>query len=280
MWVFCAASYAVAIEQPTDDGPGTAPVENGMQGVTYMIFNDWGGTVADAEKSPATGQDDLMCWAAAASNILEWTGLGLVGQMSNADHVFKYLQDHWTNASGMMEFAWEWWFDGTNNSQGEPWAGDGWAQVDVPGGGFYLFEDFDDYYRQSFEVSLAMSAIDTDLHDGYGVALGVYPAPDADGHALSCWGFNYDTKYSQGHEDYYYVGIWVTDSDDSKYLADPLDMLRFYAVEYDSTAERWFLQDFYGTDNWYIGEVQSLLPEPTTAMLLALGVVGFVSKRH
>lgn len=242
-----------------------------------MIFDHWGGIPADAEKRPDTAQDDSMCWAAAAANVLEWTGLGLIDEITNTDRIFKYFQDHWTNDSGMMEFAWEWWFDGTNESQGEPWISEGWAQVDVPVGGFYPSQSFDDYYRHSSDPSLAMSAIDKDLHDGYAVALGVYPAPTADGHALTCWGFNYDPDYQPGHEDYY-LGIWVTDSDDSRHLHDPPDLLQFYPLQYDCAPQRWLLQDFYGTNNWYIGDVQSLIPEPTTATLLTLGILAFLTR--
>ncbi len=45
---------------------GAAPVWSS----TYYIYNQWGGTWHDANK---TGVDDsLMCWAASASNILDW----------------------------------------------------------------------------------------------------------------------------------------------------------------------------------------------------------------
>ena len=58
-------------------------------------------------------EDDLMCWAAAASNVLEWTGWGVVGGMTNTDEMFQHFQDHWTDLGGSSEYAWNWWFDGT-----------------------------------------------------------------------------------------------------------------------------------------------------------------------
>ena len=71
-----------------------------------------------------------MCWAAAASNILVWTGWGDI-YSTDEDNIFGYFQDHWTDSGALMEFGWDWWFDGTNPSQG--WSG--WSQVDDPGGG-------------------------------------------------------------------------------------------------------------------------------------------------
>jgi hypothetical protein len=42
---------------------------------TYLLHEHWGGMWSDAEKSSINTEDDLMCWAAAASNILSWTDL-------------------------------------------------------------------------------------------------------------------------------------------------------------------------------------------------------------
>ncbi len=236
--------------------------------VNYYIWNDWGGTWADAEKSSPNTEDDLMCWAAAASNILEWTGWGKVGGMTNTDQMFTYFQDHWTDVGGAMAFGWEWWFTGINPSQGWP----DWSQVDVPGGGFYPSLNFYDYFHETESTSLALSAVDEYLHAGYGTTLGVY-APDS-GHAITCWGFRYDTNSPK-----YYTGIWVTDSDDDKNGYPPRpDSLRYYDAKY--TAGKWYLQNFYGTNNWYIGAVQALaVPEPATICLLGLGALSLIHRK-
>ena len=67
-------------------------------GKSYLITYKWGGAWQDAEKSPINSEDDLMCWAAAAANILYWTGWGNVldGIMHTVDQIFQYFQDHWT----------------------------------------------------------------------------------------------------------------------------------------------------------------------------------------
>jgi len=234
------------------EGSDTQTGDATPTGASYLVYNEWGGSWSDAEKSPTNSEDDLLCWAAAASNILEWTGWGQVGGMTSTDQIFQYFQDHWTDKGGLPEFGWDWWFDGSNDSQG--WSG--WSQVDVPGGGFFPSENFAQYYQEDFSdyygggggTPQAMATIDEYLHDGYGVALGIY---GPGGHAITCWGFNYNPD---DPTDYY--GIWVTDSDDYKYTTSPPDALRYYEVEINNG--RWHLQNFYGSDSWYIGGIQAL----------------------
>jgi len=249
-------------QPPTHDAAPT--------GVSYLTFDHWGGDWCDAEKSPVNTEDDSMCWAAAAANVLEWTGWGRVGGMTDSDQMFQHFQVHWSDQGGLMRYGWEWWFNGTNTTQGLP----GWSQVDVPGGGeFWPAEDFHgEHYHQQNTDSFALAAIDSYAHAGYGIGLGVY---GPGGHAITCWGYNCNPD---DPTDYY--GIWVTDSDDDKSGASPPDRLRYYEVVYSSG--RWYLQDFYGRDDWYIGMVQGLgrLPEPGTISALSVGAALALLRRR
>lgn len=74
--------------------------------------------MVDAEKRPDNPDDTAMCWAAAASNVLDWTGWGSEAGFNNADQIFEHYQNHWTNQGGLMQFGWQWFFDGTNLAQG------------------------------------------------------------------------------------------------------------------------------------------------------------------
>ncbi|HUU42822.1 MAG TPA: proprotein convertase P-domain-containing protein, partial [Planctomycetota bacterium] len=78
-----------------DDG-GTPLGDATPTGTSYLLTDFHGGTWSDTEKSPTNTEDDLMCWAAAASNVLEWTGWGETGGMTTSDQMFAYFQNHWT----------------------------------------------------------------------------------------------------------------------------------------------------------------------------------------
>ncbi|MCK4914046.1 MAG: PEP-CTERM sorting domain-containing protein [Planctomycetes bacterium] len=242
--------------------------------VDYMLYDNYGGTWCDAEKALGNNEDDYMCWAASASNVLEWTGWGNVGGITNTDEMFGYFQDHWTDAGGMMEYGWDWWFDGTNTSQN--W--DGWSHVDVAGGGFYPTENFGDYFHSSSDDAVAMATIAGYLSSGYGTTLAVYK-PKC-GHAITVWGYKYGLNSSD------YLGIWVSDSDDDKNGTGVRpNSLRYYDVS--MSGGKWYIDGFYGSDEWYIGEVHGLaavqglaeVPEPTTILLFGLGGLALLRKR-
>src|SRR5512139_3135722 len=99
---------------------------------TYLLSDQFGGDWADVEKSPATSDDDLLCWAATASNILEWTGWGFVSTFDDADDMFAHYVDAFPNKTGNPYPAWSWWFNGSPVT---------------PGGGFWpepawVFSDY------------------------------------------------------------------------------------------------------------------------------------------
>jgi hypothetical protein len=219
-----------------------------------------GGSFCDAEKSPTNDEDDYLCWAAAAANVLEWTGWGLVDGMTTTDEMMAYYCDHWTDANGDMKYAWDWWFDGTNPSQGQL----GLSQVDVPGGGFYPSENFDNYYHENANPTQSLTAIDEYLHAGCGVTLAVYRDAGG-GHAITCWGYEYTTDDDSTN----YLGLYITESDDSMHDVTPEDELQYYAVEYDPMKSHWYFEDFRGYTDLYISRVEALtpIPEPATMSL-------------
>jgi len=214
--------------------------------VDYMLHDYHGGWWCDAEKTDDNTDDDLLCWAAAATNVLEWTGWGLVGGMWNTDEMFQYCQDYWDDRTGWPTSAWKWWFDGT--------------LADVPGGGnFWPGHTWTDYLHEENDPALALQAIDDYLHAGYGVAIGIWDG----GHVITSWGIRYDGSVDKtANPGDYYLGVWVTDSDDDKWWVGPAvdapNSLKYLPVDWNGT--HWNLVGGYG--GWIIGGVCGFEPFP------------------
>ena len=231
---------------------------------SYYLWNDYGGRFYDAEKSPTNNEDDLMCWAAAASNVLTWTGWARVPgrSFSSEDQVFGYFQDHWTDQGGNALYGWEWWFSGTHS----PLPDDRYSYVDVPGGGaFWPGENFAEYYVRQGDTSLAMPAVSGFLRAGYGVVLWIWDGGQGS-HQVTAWGYEYD--------DTGYLGVYISDSDDGMNSEIAADELRYYRVS-PGSGGKWYLSDGYA--NWHIYEVQGLaapVPVPPSVWLLCSGLIG------
>ena len=246
---------------PIDDFDENLTISEGATptGSTYKLHTHYSGVRnwCDAEKSFWDFDDDLMCWAGTASNVLYWTGWGITGGMSNTDQMFDYFQDHWTDEGGSAYYGWDWWFDGTPIVPGS-----GWSSVHDAGGGFWSATDFNNYVDWSSDEANILSKIDGFLHDGYGLGLSIayYDSGGSrHGHAITCWGFNYDSAASN-----YYVGIWVTDSDDDKdfnillpWLGshDLPNRLQYYGVY--KSGNKWYMSG-YGSHTWQIESVYAL----------------------
>ena len=237
---------------------------------TYVVYDpsSYGGAFSDAEKSlplaPAgstvgTG-DDFMDWAAAAANVLAWTGWGEVKGMTTADAIFQYFQAHWTDQPNWSLDAWIWWFTGQNPDRRTT----GVATVKSPGGGFYRSLSISNYVQTQTDPSQAMSSLDEFLHNGEGVVLGLQCNDKTDAwypmsHAVTAWGFTCDTTKSPTDPNYY-TGVYITDSDDNQAAAGTAspDELKYYKITYSAKDNVYYLTDYYGRNTIYIDDVSGL----------------------
>ncbi len=235
----------------------------------------------DVDKSLSNPDDDWMCWAAAAANILDWAGWG-TPVFETAMDIFSNFQDHWTNAGGLMQYGWQWWFDGSS-----PENVPGWSTVNAgvseseSGGNYWTGYNFFEYFYEDWAVwdtsasengwgsgTHLMETLEEYLRNDLGVTLAIYSG--SGGHALTAWGYEYDEFGN-------YTGVYVTDSDDY------VNELKLLTVELND--DLWYLdpENLYGYDDWFIGGLQALevnpnkqtpaIPEPGTIVLVSLACV-------
>jgi len=200
------------------------------------LFN---GTWSDAEKDATSTEDDLLCWAATASNMLEWTGWGFVGGMVRSDQTLDYFENHWKDVGQTTQNALTWWFDGAGTYGGD---------VDVAGGAFHPFHDPSTYVHVESDHEDILEFLEgyTDLGSGMGIWIYSNEPGMEFSHEITVWGCNYDPAFEPGDPDRY-LGLWITDSDDDKWVADaytgPND-LHYYAVSWDDDSEIWRMEDY------------------------------------
>ena len=215
------------------DGELTPPGDSAETGTRVLVFDNFDGTWADAEKDATSSEDDLLCWAATASNMLEWTGWGFAGGMYKADQMLDYFENHWLDVGEFAQNAITWWFDGAGTYGGD---------VDVAGGAFHPDHNPSTYVHVESDDADIMDFIrdQTDLGSGMGIWI-----HNGFSHEVTVWGYNYDPSDPD-----YYVGLWITDSDDDKGVADAYtapNELHYYDVSWNDTDSRWELEDYSGT---------------------------------
>ncbi len=270
------------------------------QAYSFLIYEEYGGTWSDVNKIDEDETDDdddgNLCWAAVASNLLAYTGWGLVGDTDSADAIFDRYKKYWSNDGGNMLYGIDWWFNGTSREENRAYIENDYSYIDYNnpgvygGGGFWLTEEMADYYLfysdtmwygteyDSYVTETlgdgifdSLYYIDSLLNDGYGVGLSL-SVSGASGHAVTVWGYDYN-------DDGTYTGIYLTDSDDK------VETLQYYEIFWND--DYWYLYDFNETNAYYITEVQGLAiiegtyatPEPSSGLLVAMGLLCFCGGR-
>jgi hypothetical protein len=241
----------------TDDAAQTHP----SPAPAHLLCDVQGDAWSDVEKSAANTEEDLLCWAATASNMLAWSGWGNAAGMGSAESIFAYFQEHWTDECGHPALGVDWWFDGTNVMQDVA----GWSQVDLAGGGFFAPGAGAACLHYSNILATAMSTVASYLDAGYAVGLGL---GGPGGHAVTCWGYAYAAGDASS-----FRGVYLTDSDDNS----GADGLVYYAVVQSNG--RWHLQDYHGSNDWYLMDVTGLDQRPSATRVAAVAAQGQATPR-
>lgn len=197
--------------------------------------------------------DSVMCWAAAASNIIAWwqaqapaSAIPAGTPCTQAD-IYKAFTTNFKNVGRGENIAWEWYFGGYDlgddnynydfdvenpKTSGRYWEdyvkgtnvgtsaasnGPDWILGDYLGESFGYDSKADNFAN---DVSNALS-------NGCGVTLFITPSDDGLGHAITLWGLE--------REGDTVTKIYITDSDDAAYRSNSIFACR---VDYKTTTEQ------------------------------------------
>ena len=166
-----------------------------------------------------TASDANLCWAAATSNMLRFSGWGSAAGFKTEDDLFESFISAFTDAGGSYTYALDWFFNG--NYRPQDW--DNWSHLRAPGKtGKYLSDYAADSLYQTYEISahidnlrLVFDALERDC--AVGISIGNYISwLRSGGHAITLWGYMRDTSASPYSKEAY-PAIFISDSDSDKY---------------------------------------------------------------
>lgn len=221
----------------------------------------------DAEKTqlPSDGDNEL-CWAAASSNVLHYTGWGKQAGFDTNDDLLDYFRNSFNDSSSNPLFAFEWFFNGTYLVQDY----EGWAHVIEYGNSGGKLKQYS-YIAVTEHMNTAsnhhyMEKAAALLQEGYGTCVSLGWVNDEGvrngGHSVTLWGYLYDEDIPISESEHF-IAIIVSDSDsdmqaDSDRRTAPnklhlLEMSPYVSDEYDS----WRLNS-YG--DGVLEEVIALMP--------------------
>lgn len=251
----------------------------------------------DANKKVRRGDgDDNLCWAASASNILNWWQDRYVipSGTPTGEAVWTTFKDSFTDLGGNALYAFQWWLSG--DYQPATWKE--WSQLKegVTAGGYYqsIFSRDQAFSLTSVYDAASYSAVTSSqyilnyLNAGYGLTLSIRDTLGQMSHAITLWGVEYDDQTSL------LTKMYLTDSDDLQYgfNSNGIFEAACYTGEDGSLCfqtedglyrhredREFFISGVYGlsTD---IGGALALIPEPGTATLSLTALFCLAWKRR
>ena len=225
--------FLTGLTQDNTDEIRQAIVENYTEGGDFELKNLG---FIDSEKTWYADGDENMCWAAASSNILTYTGWAAQAGFNSADDLFEEYIASFSDGAGSVFYGFGWFFNGIVGTENvaQPTAGTG-AFLSQ-----YFYRDVAEIVDIDSDGAVNFGTLYDRLHDGCGVSLGVNiygPNGFEGGHSVSCWGFVTDIRYPS-YDKRRYKSVLITDSDSDKYYVqdgmdrrDADDVMSLYALE-------------------------------------------------
>ena len=218
------------------------------------------GEFYDADKTRAG--DTNLCWAGTSANMLTYTKWGLVDGMTTEDDLLAYFTAHFTDKGSQSFLGNEWFLTGEYQATGQS----NWSQPkDDQSGSFYpqvTTEQVSGYYDFSSDISYMAARLQAG--DAVGLSVGWFldesggMTKRAGGHAISCWGYSYNTSYLST-DPRYYTSLFITDPDDNIGPSGSTpNRLQNYGIEWDSTLSTpaYFFTS-YGNSSTHTGYLES-----------------------
>lgn len=244
--------------------------------------------------------DDLLCWAASASCILDyWQGLYLTSSsIPTGKSIWQRYNEASASMTGNPVLAIQWWIGGNYGDEDYPErarykidAGNCAIKTDLSQFGGYYWDAIPDtngskidhlsnFLSYSNTPADFSSAIINQLSIAP-ISLGITGGVIA-GHSITLWGVEYDEN-SEGNPTI--SSMWITDSDD---YTNQIVEVETYYKEGDSK----IYLDYYRFQDIYIAEIISVnvaesdtwalqrIPEPVTSTLSMTALVILLSRRR
>lgn len=254
----------------------------------------------DYDKSRSDNDDDLLCWAASASCVLDyWQSLYITSSaIPTGKDIWNRFKEASNDQAGNAIYGIQWWisgdYAGTTNR-----AAYSISSTSVPietnisqFGGYYwdVIPETDGSKHKHLTNFLHQTLIPTDfevmidnllyapisllIRSNYGMS-----------HMITLWGLEYEINSSGVSE---ITSMWITDSDDYTNQLREIETFRngsssLLYLDYSQFSDEnvWLIQYNYinvaESDTW---DFQRLIPEPTTATLSLLALAGLAARRR
>lgn len=227
----------------------------------------------DFNKDPVDSNDNSLCWAAAASNIIHWwqRQYEIPEYVPQGDKIWETFKTSFTNGGSNPYLGFLWWFDGTYYSPGDD------AAKLKPGAYAAYYPDEDCIGDLMNEYDEQCAFILDSLSNGWAMTLGL-----SFGHEVTLWGIELDTSSNE------ITRLWVTDSDDYEHKIFSLECDKYvYSYGQAYLGIRGYpgkANDHYHAKMLARLETATTLqpiPEPSAVGLLAgLGALALVASRR
>ncbi len=198
---------------------------------------------ADAEKTLTDNNDNLLCWLATASNVMQWAGWVQAGDITikNEDQFFEHAKQFFHDEGGFESDAFFWWLNGTVTFEYSPQPLGGGAKLpDLNPDDYTVYSAY--YMSGKSEIDGMLNYIDC----GYGIGLGIYNTTIS--HAISCWGYEINNGV---------ISLYYSDSDDGQITTsdrtESENVLHSSTLKYDLRKRMWYMADYDYPERVYIG---------------------------